>query len=203
MKPNSQTRFLSENYSALHGLNAVPVGLALFLVSLWANIVQYPIKNFSLPIVIVLGSLFLSIVVDQYYKKTFGEVKPILAKRRLYWIAQCVWGLFGIIAFWADVTFNLPVNFIGLLFASMFLLDKPKVTFPLNRFSAVRLVLSVCIILVSIAPLYFGKNWWDILGVRTTIIGVTMFVGALIVLQGVLWHFFFVKSLPIDEAKDE
>jgi uncharacterized membrane protein len=203
MKSNSQTKFLSENYSALHGLNAVPLGLGLFLTSLWANIVQYPIKNFSLPIVLVLGSLLLSLAVDQYYKNIFGEVKPILAKRRLYWLAQSAWGLLGIVAFWADVTFNLPISFIGLLFASMFLLDKPMVTFPLNKFSAVRLVLSVCIVFVSIAPLYFGKNWWDILGVRATIVGVTMFVGALMVLQGVLWHIFFVKSLPVEEAKDE
>jgi uncharacterized membrane protein len=203
MKSNSQTKFLSENYSALHGLNAVPLGLGLFLTSLWANIAQYPIKNFSLPIVLVLGSLLLSLAVDQYYKNIFGEVKPILAKRRLYWIAQCVWGLLGIVAFWADVSFNLRINFIGLLFASMFLLDKPMVTLPLNKFTAVRLVLSICIIFVSIAPLYFGENWWDILGVRTTIIGVTMFVGLLIVLQGVMWHIFFVKSLPIEKAKDE
>ncbi|PKO12005.1 MAG: hypothetical protein CVU39_26465 [Chloroflexi bacterium HGW-Chloroflexi-10] len=203
MKSNSQTKFLSENYSTLHGLNAVPVGLGLFLASLWANIVQYPIKNFTLPIVLVIGSLLLSIVVDRYYKHTFGEVKPILARRSLYWIAQGVWFLLGIVAFWADVTLNLPINFIGLLFASLFLLDKPKVTLPLNKFSVVRLVVSICIILVSITPFFFGKNWWGILGVRTTMIGVTMFVGALVVLQGVLWHIFFVKSLPVEEAKDE
>jgi membrane protein DedA with SNARE-associated domain len=76
------------------------------------------------------------------------------------------------------------------------------VSVPLNRFAAVRLVASICIILVSITPLFLGKNWWNILGVRTTIIGVTMFVGMLIVLQGVMWHVFFVKSLPIEEAKD-
>src|SRR3990172_5348595 len=109
MKSNSQTKFISENYSALHGLNAVPLGLGLFLTSLWANMVQYPIKNFSLPIVVVLGSLLLSLAVDQYYKNIFGEVKPILAKRRLYWIAQCVCGLLGIVAFWADVSFNLRI----------------------------------------------------------------------------------------------
>ncbi|MBI5351898.1 MAG: hypothetical protein HZB50_04600 [Chloroflexi bacterium] len=203
MKSTSQTKFISENYSALHGLNAVPLGLGLFLTSLWANIAQYPIKNFSLPIVLILGTLLLSLAVDQYYKNFFGEVKPILAKRRLYWIAQCVWGLFAIVAFWADVSFNLRVNLIGLLFALIFLLDKPMVRLPLNKFTTVRLVLSICIIFVSIAPLYFGKNWWDILGVRTTMIGVTMFVGALMVLQGVMWHIFFVKSLPIEEVKDE
>jgi uncharacterized membrane protein len=181
----------------------VPVGFALFLVSLWANVVQYPIKNFWLPIVLVLGFLILSLVVDQYYKNTFGEVKPASSRRRLYWMAQSVWGLLGLVAFWVDVTQNLPISFIGLLFASMFLFDKPMVRVPLNRFSAVRLGASICIILVSITPLFLGKNWWNILGVRTTLIGVTMFIGVLIVLQGVMWHIFFVKSLPIKEATDE
>jgi hypothetical protein len=118
-------------------------------------------------------------------------------------MTQGVSGLLGIIAFWIDVTFNLPINFLGLLFASIFLFDKPAVTFPLNKFSIVRLISSICIIFVSVAPLYFGKNLWDILGVRTMIIGVTMFVGALMVLQGVIWHIFFVNSLPTPEAKDE
>jgi hypothetical protein len=142
------------------------------------------------------------LAIDHYYKNTFGEVKPISAKRHLYWMAQSVWGLLGLVAFWADATQDLPISFIGLLFASMFLFDKPMVRLPLNRFSAARLVASICIILVSITPLFLGKNWWDLLGVRTTIIGVTMFIGALIVLQGVVWHVFFVKSLPIEEAKD-
>ncbi|HSO12658.1 MAG TPA: hypothetical protein VLT51_09805 [Anaerolineales bacterium] len=203
MKANSQTKFLSENYSALHGLNAVPLGLCLFLTSLWANVVQYPIKNFLFPIVLILGTLLLSLMIDQYYKNTFGEIRPTLARRRSYWIAQSICGLLGLVAFWVDITLNLPISFIGLLFVSLLLLDKPMISVPLNRFSAVRLVESICLIFVSITPVFFGKNWWNILGVRATIIGVTMFVGALMVLQGVMWHVFFVKSLPLEEAKDE
>ena len=202
MDASSRTRFLSENYSALHGLNAVPLGLGLFLASLWANVVQYPIKNFLLPIALLFGSLLLSLLVFQYYKNTFGEIKPTPARRRLYWMAQGIGGLLGLVAFWADATQKLPISFIGLLFASIFLLDRPTVSVPLNRFSAVRLAASICIILVSIAPLFFGKDWWHILGVKNAILGVTMFVGVLIVLQGVIWHIFFVNSLPIPEAKN-
>lgn len=203
MKTNSKTKFLSENYSALQGLNAVPVGLGLFLVSLWSNAVQYPVKNILLPIILVLGSLVLSLVIDRYYKNTFGEVKPASTGRRSYWILQVVWGLLGIAAVWMDLTLHLPVSLIGLLFASIFLFDKPGVSVPLNRFSAVRLAAAVCIILVSISPLLLGKNWWDILGVRNTIIGVILSVGAVGVLQGVIWHVLFVKSLPVKEPKDE
>lgn len=203
MKTISQTKFLSENYSALHGLIAVPLGLCLFLTSLWANLVQTPVKNFFLPVVLLVGSVLLSLAVDRYYKNAYGEIKPNIARRRQYLLAQVICGVLGLAAFLVDVTYGLPVNFIGLLFASIFLLDKPAVAFPLNRFSAVRLITSICIILISISPLFLGRNWWDVFGIRNTILGVTMFVGLLIALQGVLWHVFFVSSLPAEEAQDE
>lgn len=194
------TKFLSVNYSALHGLNAVPSGLCLFLISLWVNVVQYPIKNYLLPIVLVLGFIILSLVINRYYKNTYGEVKPILDRRRFNWIAQLICGLLGLVAFWVDVTQELPISFIGLLFALIFLFDKPMVSMPLNKFSTVRLVTSICIFLVSIASLFLGRNMWNILGVRENIVGVIMVIGVLIVMQGVIWHIFFVKSLPTREV---
>ena len=203
MKSIAQTKFLSENYSTLHGLKVVPVGLCLFMISFWVNISHYPIKIFSWPIVLAFGSLLLFIVINQYYKRTFGEVKPTFASRRTQWIGQLIWGALAIVAFWIDVTFSLPVNFVGLLFALSFLIDKPKITLPLNKFSTIKLVLSICIFLTSISPLCLGANWWNAFGVRTTILGVTMLVGMLVVIQGVIWHTFFVKSLPTIEAKDE
>ena len=203
MKANSQTKFLSENYSTLHGLKAVPIGLCLFLVSFWANIAHYPIKNFSLPIAFMLGALLFTMAIDQYYKSTFGKVKPMYARRLVYWIAQCVWGLLGLIAFWVDVTFSLPVSFVGLIFVSVFLFDKPKVALPLNKFSTIKFVSAICIIFVSLSPLFLGKDWWHIFGVRATILGITMLVGMLLVIQGMIWHIFFVKSLPASEAEDE
>jgi hypothetical protein len=156
-----------------------------------------------LPVALALGCLVLSIAADRYYKRAFGEIKPKRAHRRLYWMAQGAAGLLGLAAFWVDVSFHLPVSFIGLLFASMFLLEKPAVGIPLNKFSSVRLITAVCIILASIAPVFLGRSWWEMLGVRSSLLGVTMLVGALIVLQGVIWHIFFVASLPTPEAKDE
>ena len=102
-----------------------------------------------------------------------------------------------------DVAFHLPVSFIGLIFVSMLLLDKPKVTLPLNEFSTIKFVSAICILFVSLSPLFLGTDWWHLLGVRATILGITMFVGMFLVLQGILWHMFFVQSLPTFEAKDE
>jgi hypothetical protein len=106
----------------------------------------------------VIGFLLLSLVINRYYKNTYGEVKPNLDRRRFNWIAQPVCGLLGLVAFWLDVTQELPISFIGLLFVIIFLFDKPMVSVPLNKFSAVRLVTSICILLVSITPLFLGKT---------------------------------------------
>lgn len=198
-----RTRFLSANYSALHGLNAVPIGLALFLVSLWANLVHYPVRSLLLPVVVVLVTLILSLFIDRYYRRTYGQVKPVVAHRRRTLFLQIAAGALGLAAFWADATLGMPVNFIGLLFAAMFLFDKPAVRFPLNRFTAVRLVISLFLLIVSLASLFLGRDWWTVLGVRNAIVGVTMFTGLMIALQGLLWHIFFVGSLPAAEVGDE
>jgi hypothetical protein len=203
MQPISQTKFLSENYGALHGLNAVPIGLALFLVSLWANLVHYPVRSLLPPVVMAVVLLLLSVLVDRYYKRTYGQVRPVSAQRRRNLLLQVAAGTLGLAAFLADVSLHLPVSFIGLLFVAMFLFDKPPVRFPLNRFSAVRLVSAVLILLVSLLPLLLGRDWWSALGVRSAIVGVTMFVGLLMVLQGLLWHIFFVRALPAAEVGDE
>ena len=203
MESITQTEFLSKNYSTLHGLKGVPIGLCLLLTSYWANISHYPVKNISLPIVFALGSLLLFIAIEQYYKRTFGEVKQTFASRRTQRIEQFILGTLALVAFWIDVTFNLPVIFVGLLFAAGFLFDKPRVTLPLNKFSTLKLILSICMILASISPLYLGANWWNTIGVRAPIIGVTMLGGLLGVIQGTIWHIFFVTSLPTAEVKDE
>ena len=203
MKANTQTKFLSENYSMLHGLKAVPIGLLLFIVGFWANETHDPVKNYSLLIAFALGALLLYIAIDLYYKNTFGIVKPIYTQRRMYWIIQFVLGLLGLIAIWLDFTFGLPVSFIGLGVASVFLFDKPKIALPLNKFSVVKLILAICVIFVSLSPLFFGKHWWHIIGVHGTFLGVSMLAGILTVIQGVLWHIFFVHSLPTKEIKDE
>jgi len=58
-------------------------------------------------------------------------------------------------------------------------------------------------ILASSSSLYFGVNFWNTFGVRAIILGVIMFVGLLLIVQGIVWHTYFVKSLPIVEAKGE
>lgn len=203
MKANSQTKFISGNYSMLHGLKAVPIGLLLFIVGFWANEVQDPVKNYSLLIAFVLGALLLYIAIDRYYKNTFGIVMPTQSARRGYWVTQLVLGLLGLIAVWIDLIFNLPISFIGLGVAAVFLFDKPKVALPLNQFSTIKLVLAICVFLASLSPLFLGKDWWHILGVHGTFLAISMFAGILTVIQGVIWHIFFVKSLPTPEVKDE
>jgi len=203
MNANSRTKFISENYSMLHGLKAVPIGLLLFIVSYWANKVSSPIINYSLLLSILIGVLLLYLAINRYYKNTFGIIKPTHSTRRRYWATQLVLGSLGLIALWIDIKYNLPISLIGLGVVSVFLFNKPKVTFPLNNFSIVKLACALCMFFVSLSPLVLGKEWWGILGVHGTFLAISMLAGILTVIQGVIWHFFFVKSLPTTESEDE
>ncbi len=203
MTVKTKISYISENYSMLHGLKAVPIGLVLFLVSLWANNAHGPVTNLFLPITFALSTLLLSMSIEKYYKSNFGEVKPKHADHRRYWITQAALGLLGFFVCWVDLTFHLPVSFIGLGVASVFLFDKPKVKFPLDNFSMIKLIAAICMLFVSVSPFFFGRNWWHVFGVHGTILGIAMFASILTIIQGVIWHIFFIKSLPAIGANDE
>ncbi len=203
MKPDFQTRFLSENYSILQGLKAVPIGVCLFLVSIWANLARYPVRDVSVPIALMLGAVLLAMAIQRYYQSAFGKVVPMHTHRQVYWILQGVWAFLALLAFWVDVTFRLPISLVGLVFVSMLLLDKPKVKLPLNEFSTTKLVSAICLTLVSLSPFVLGQDWLRIFGVKATILGITMLVGMLLAVQGIVWHVLLVRSLPASEAKDE
>ena len=203
MKAISQIKFLATNYSSLQGLRSVPLGLLLLLICLWANNQHGPAKDFILPIVFFLGAVLLSITIDQYYKHTFGDIKRTLTTRRIELIEGVVGGTLALGVFWVNISFQLPFTPMGLVFAAAFLAADPKANFPFNKLSIIKLIFSICLVMLSISPLYSGVHWWSALGIKSALIGVTILFSMLIVAQGVIWHIFFVKSLPTREAKDE
>ena len=203
MKSISQTRFLAENYSSLHGLKIVPLGACLLVISLWANQLHGPARDLSFPIVVLLSSLALSLAAARYYQHSFGMVKQTPDGRRLEQIEQFMLGALALLAFWADNSLQLPVSLTGLVLAAALLVGKPRAALPLDKYSAIKLCLSICLVLVSLAPLYAGMQGWQALGIKSALLGVCMLAGAFIAVEGLLWHIFFVMSLPAVERKDE
>ena len=203
MKSISQTRFLAENYSNLHGLKIVPLGACLLLISLWANRLHGPARDLSFPIIVLLGSLALSLAAAGYYRHSFGMLKQTSSAQRLEHMEEFILGALALLAFWADGRFMLPVSLTGLVLAATLLAGKPKLSLPLNQYSTIKLGLFICLVLVSLAPLYSGMQWWQVLGIKSSLLGICMLAGAFITVEGLLWHIFFVRSLPAVERKDE
>ena len=203
MKSISQTRFLAENYSTLHGLKIVPLGACLLVISLWANRLHGPARDLSFPIIVLLGSLLLSLAAAGYYQRSFGMLKQTPAAQRLEHIEEFMLGTLALLAFWADVSLKLPISLTGLVLAVTLLAGRPRVSLPLNQYSVIKLGLCICLALLSLAPLYSGMQWWQLLGVKSALLGVCMLAGAFIVVEGLLWHIFFILSLPAVERKDE
>jgi hypothetical protein len=202
MKSITQIKFLSENYSTLQGLRSVPVGACLLSVSLWANSIHGPARDITLPITFALGSALLLLIIDRYYKRTFGEVKRTLAKRRVEWIVTAAGVILVLFAFWADNISKLPISFTGLVFAAMFLLGNGEQISPLNNFSITKLSLSIGMLLLSILPI-LGLNWWNMVGIKSFLLAVTTLVGVFMIAEGFIWHIFLLNSLPATEAANE
>lgn len=203
MQPIHKTRFLATHYSSLQGLRSVPIGLCLLLVSLWANSLFGIItKDFTWPVIFVVGAVLLFITIDQYYKRTFGEVTRTPAARRTESILAIVGGVLILGAFWLDGSFELPFVSIGLAFAAAFVFDNPKALFPLNKFSGVILFFSACLIFLSVSPLFVGATWWNIFGIKSASLGICLLAGVFFMVAGLIWHAFLVTSLPVTE-KDE
>lgn len=204
MRSITQTKFLATNYSYLQGLRLMPIGLCLLLISLWVNNhYGVVVKDFTLPIVFVLGSVLLFLMIDQYYKCTFGVVKLTLTARRIELILTVVVGILTIGTLWVDSEFELPFTPIGLVFAIAFLADNPKAHFPLNKFSIIKFIASTCLIIVSFLPLFLGANWWNAFGIQSATDGILILAGILMIGASVIWHIYFINSLPATEGKDE
>lgn len=203
MKSIDQTRFLATNYLSLQGLRSIPLGLCFLLTCLWANsLFGIGAKDFTLPIVFVLGAALIYVLIDEYYKRTFGEVKRTLSARRMELILTIVLGTLAIGAFWVNISFELPFTPLGLVFAVVFLVDYPKANFPLNKLSVIKLVFSTCLVMLSILPLYSGIHWWNAFGIKSALLGISILFSVLAIAAGVIWHIYFINSLPAAEVKD-
>jgi hypothetical protein len=196
MKDLNQVRMITLNFPFLQGLKLVPLGLLLAGVSLWANAGSGPRRDLFLP-VLGMGLAALAYgLISRYYARNFGVVKPARAQRRSQLWRGLAGGAAGLAAFWLDVTFKFPLSFIGLvlvgggIYESLFIWRQTGA-----RVETVNLGVAVCLAALSLLPLA-GVNWWQALGIRSHLIGMTTAAGALFVLLGVWEHFRLVHLMP-------
>lgn len=196
MQHINQTLFLTKNYSNLQGLRAFPAGLCLLLISLWANTQHGPAQDLTIPILTVVACLFLFIITDQYYKRTFGKVKRPYTHAELFLSGAC--GILALAAFVADSDFglNLPFSALGLVFAAVILGSSLLYWHQAKTLLFSNLFLGALIAILSILPLLGISDWWNVLGIKHFLLAMTILFGFYVILGGIIGHVYFVRSLP-------
>jgi hypothetical protein len=199
----AQIQFIAANYSRLQGLREVPVGMLVIFASVWA---MYNQGDLGAPLLAVIGSILLYWLIDRYYANVFGRIKQTPIMRKWELSASILGGLLALLAFWLDTSRDLPVSVLGVLFAFVLFEDFWRATDILKERSFSQypenLLAAFIILALSLLPLT-GLAWWEMVGMRSQVLGMLFIIGILIVLAGIWGHFRIIRALPVGEAKPD
>ena len=198
MQNIQKTRFIAANYTNLQGLKSVPLGLLLLLVVVWANTQHGAASDLTLPILFSLGAAILTWWIYRYYRVHYGKVEAAPKQKSLVWVYSIVGGVAGLAAFILDTAFDLPFSLIGLVFAFSVLGEYWRMQYPVrgNYFLPVTLVCFAILLVTSLLPLLGFDSWWKLLGLRAQLFGVLTISGIVMMIWGVIGHWYFVHLLP-------
>ena len=205
MKDLNQVRMITANFSTFQGLKAVPIGLMLLVITLWANFQSGPApRELYFPGGCVVVGSFLYWRVSRFYTRTYGSVSPTRNQRRGEWIRGFICGAAGLAAFWLDVSLNPSLSLLGLVFAGSILAEYVRLTWKVKgtilRYFPVFILL---LILLSVLPV-LGLQWWEAVGIISLLYGVCIVAGLAIIVIGVIAHIMLENWMPPgSEANNE
>jgi len=194
MNSLKQTRYFAKNYTQLQGLRAIPLGLCLLLVTIWANRQQGPARNFTLPILAVLAGLILYLLIDRYYNRAYGKVKRKVTFAD--WIMEIALAGLALAAFIVDTREFFRISLLGLTLAVTFAANGFLYCRPATVLFIFNLVLAAGMALLSLAPMIGISNWWNFLGLNHPLLAITFLFGISVVISGMIGHIYFIRSLP-------
>lgn len=196
MHETAHIRFVATNFSNLQGLRAVPLGALLLLVCLWANNLQGPASDLTLPLTYLILAALLLIAIDRYYLHVFGRVQRTLESRRLEWLLSVVAGMLALGGFILDTTGELPVSLLGLVSAFGLLVDYIRVTWLVRgRFLLYYPIGAVVMAVLSLLNLVI-PDWWQTFGLRDQLLAIAIVFGIYVILSGIWGHLFLIRTLP-------
>lgn len=195
MKNPQQIRMLTINFSVFQGLKQVPLGLLLFVISLWSSAQSGLAKDILFPVGCSLVFFYLYWLVHQFYTQIFGTVILTNKQRLFEWIRGIIGAIAALVAFWVDVSQKLSFSLLGLVFASAFLVEYMRITRQVKE----RILLfypaaALLLILLSVLP-FLGINWWNPLGIKALLLGVCTVAGVLFTVLGIITHISLEISL--------
>jgi hypothetical protein len=193
----NRIRLVATNFYNLQGLRAVPLGFCLLFVSLWANRLQGPARDFLMPVAGLIGSLIVLFLIDRFYLHTFGRVQRTPESRQLEWLFSIIGGILALGAFWLDISFRLPVSLLGLVFAAGLLADYIRINWLVKgRFLLYYPLGAVLMAGVSILQLLGFHDWWQAFGLKNQLLGIAMAIGIFTMIAGFWGHIFLARTLP-------
>lgn len=195
MQSIQQTQFLAQNYPVLQGLRAVPAGLCLLLITLWANVQTGPARDLTLPLSLSLACLALYLLVDLFYNRVYGKIKRTISHAEWFWSAICA--VLALVAFIIDTTTLTDISMLGLAFALVFAFSAFWYWRSARIIFVVSLVLAGALGSLSLLPAFGLPDWWTLLGLKHALLAFTFLFGLLNVVGGVATHIYFIRSLPV------
>lgn len=195
-----QIRFVSANFLFLQGLRMIPLGLMLLFVTLWenANGGKGGARSVDWAVVLIGLAVFFTLyfLIDHYYSRTFGKVRPTPESARLVYVFSLIGLVLAAGAAYLDMYSNLPFSAIGLVLAAGLIADFVRVNWPVKgRFLVYYPLSAVIIVLVSILPLLGVDHWWKFFGLKNQLFGITAMIGVFGILGGFCGHIFLVRTL--------
>lgn len=202
----TQIRFITANYSRLQGLRAIPTGILAVFVSVWSLYNHGPTARLSQPILVAILAALLYWLTDRYYNQAFGQVKQTPRQRKQEIILSVSCSVLALLAFMLDTTELLPISTLGLVLATSFLEYFSRVNKSewkkIPMFFPENIVAAILIIIISLLPL-FDISLWNILGIKSQIVGIFMIFGIVIILTGIWGHIRLLRVLPAREAQPD
>jgi hypothetical protein len=199
----TQIQFIAANYSRLQGLREVPVGMLVIFASVWAI---YNQGDLSTPLLAVIGTILLYWQINRYYVSTFGRIQQTAQVRKWEMSASILFGLLALLAFWLDTAQDFPFSAVGLVFAGALFEDFWRATSSIKERSFAiypeNLLVAILVLMLSLLPVT-GLVWWNMIGMRTQVLGMLLIIGILLVFAGIWGHVRIVRALPVGEAKPD
>lgn len=203
MRNARDIQFLTLRYSRSQGLKGFPVGLLLLAIVLWVNYTSGPSRNLILPISFGLAAAGLYWLLNRYYRTRYGRVEGTFEQKRVDYLSAGLAGLAGLAAFLIDITYNLPVNAVGLIFAAGCILEYVRLYRLGNSsyFLWQSIISFILIFAVSILPLFVADKIWLHFGLRSHLLLVLLVTSVILLLGSVGEHLNFVRQFPAKEAE--
>ena len=201
MQSAQRAQFLAVNYSRLQGLKGFPIGLLLLVTVLWANTPTID-RNWVLLFMVAVLSLALHIGVDRYYASRYGIVERKPRQKQMDYAAAVLGGLAGLVAFLAEITYDLSFSPVGLVFAAAALFEYFRIVqVGKHAFYRWLMLLSFLVILAaSLLPLVGLGHLWQSLGLRSSLLGILLVTSLVMLVTSLFGHLYFARQFPSEES---